>query len=277
MSIKSISKTKRNLLRRYPLTSFFVLSYLFFLIAIILIGAVISLTNVPAIIMGLLIAVSSWTPNLAAVVVTGVTKDKSAVKRLFAGWLQWRINAWWYVFGLAPIMIAFACAGLFSVFGDADVSGVTSRLTASGFLMMLLLHTIQGATGEELGWRGFALPGLQKRFSPLVSALILGLIVYGWHGILHLISPTGIPEWQFFIFVVSYSVIITWAYNKSQGSVLIATIFHFSINFGLELVPTSLGLVPLNNLFAIQTAVFAVIAMVLIVFTGKNLTRKREL
>ena len=140
---------------------------------------------------------------------------------------------------------------------------------------MLLFHTIQGATGEELGWRGFALPGLQKRFTPLVSALILGLIISGWHALLHLVSPIGIPEWQFWILLVSYSVIVTWAYNKSRGSVLIATIFHFSFNFSLEIVSTGLGLVPLKSLFAILTAAYAGFALILIIFTGKELTRKK--
>lgn len=268
-------KIKRDPLRRYPLVSFFVLSYLFFIIAIFLIGAVISLVSVSTTIMGLLIAVASWTPNLAAVVVTGVTEGKSAVKRLFAGWLRWRMSAWWYVFGLAPILIAFASAGLFIAFGDGDASEVTTRLSTSGFVLMLLFHTIQGATGEELGWRGFALPGLQKRFSPLVSALILGLVVSGWHGLLHLVSPTGLPEWQFWILMISYSVIIGWAYNRSRGSVLVATIFHFSFNFGLELVSTGLGLVPLSNLFSIQTAVYAGVAVVLIALTRKNLSKEK--
>jgi len=140
---------------------------------------------------------------------------------------------------------------------------------------MIFFHTIQGATGEELGWRGFALPGLQKRFNPLASAIILGLVVSGWHGLLHLVSPTGIPEWQFWLLMVSYSIIVTWAYNKSRGSVLIATLFHFAFNFSLELVSTGLGLVPLESLFAIRTATYTALAVILIIITGKSLSKER--
>ncbi len=92
---------------------------------------------------------------------------------------------------------------------------------------------------------------------------------------LHLVSPTGVPEWQFWILMVSYSIIVTWAYNGSKGSLLIATIFHLAFNFGLELVSRGLGLVQLERLFAIETAVYAGFAMILIVFTGRNLLKEK--
>jgi len=139
---------------------------------------------------------------------------------------------------------------------------------------MLFFHTIQGATGEELGWRGFALPALQKRFSPLTAAIILGLVVSGWHGLLHLVSPTGIPEWQSWLGLVSYSILVTWAYNKSGGSILIVTLFHFAFNFSLELVATRLGLIPLESLFAIRIAIYTAGAMILILITGRNLAKE---
>jgi uncharacterized protein len=274
MTIKSIHEPKRNLLRKYPLGSFFVLSYLFFLIALLIIAAIISLTSVSDIIMGFLIAFGAWTPNLAAIVITGVTGGQTEVRRLFAGWLKWRVNPGWYLFGLVPILIAFLSVGLFSLAGNASLPETRNGLTTSAFLLMIFFNTIQGAAGEELGWRGFALPGLQKRYSSLASAVILGLMVSGWHGMLHLVSPTGIPEWQFVLALISYSIIVTWAYNKSRGNVLIATLFHFAFNFGLELVSIRLGLIPLESLFAIGTAIYTAMAVILILITGKNLSKE---
>lgn len=275
MSVESLRPVKGNLLRRYPLVSFFVLSYVFFFVVILIIGAIVSLITVSTFVMGLLIACASWTPNAAAVVVSGVVGGKPQVKRLFNGWLKWRVNGWWYVFGFAPLLIAFGSAGGYAIFGTGIAPEAATKLSGSAFFLMLFFHTIQGATGEELGWRGFALPGLQRHFSPLVSALVLGLIVSGWHGLLHLVSPTGLPEWQFWVSLISYSVIVTWAYNKSHGSVLIATIFHFSFNFGLELVSTGLGLIPLAKLFAVQTAVYAGFAALLIIFNGRSLSKEK--
>ena len=274
MTTETNLEPKENLLSRYPLGSFFVLSYLFFLIAIMIIGATVSLTTISDLVMGLLIAFAAWTPNLAAVVVTGFTEGKTGIKSLFAGWMKWRVNPWWYAFALAPILIAFVSAGLYATLGSAAPNN-TAEFTTSGLVLMIFFHIIQGATGEELGWRGFALPNLQKRFNPLSSAIILGLIVSGWHGLLHLVSPTGIPEWQFWLLIVCYSVIVTWVYNKSQGSVLIATLFHFAFNFSLELLSTGLGLVPLENLFAIRTTIYSALAVILILFNGVNLSKEK--
>ncbi|MBI9045309.1 MAG: CPBP family intramembrane metalloprotease [Anaerolineaceae bacterium] len=265
---------KTNLLVRYPLISFFALSYILFIFALMIIGIIISLTTISPFVMSLLIAFGSWTPNLAAIIITGINGGKAEVKKLFAGWLKWRVNLWWYVFSLAPIVVALGSAGLYALSGK-PAPGIESQLTIGVLVSMLFFHTIQGATGEELGWRGFALPRLQERFSSLVSALILGLVISGWHGLLHLVSPIGIPEWQFWLMLISYSVIITWAYNKTGGSILIATIFHFAFNFGLELVATRFGLVPLENLVAILTAIYTALAVLLVLITGTNLSKKK--
>ena len=85
MTTESYLEPKNNLLRKYPLVSFFVLCYIFFLITILIIGAVVSLTSVSDIVMGLLIACASWTPNLAAVVVTSVTGGKARGKAFIRG------------------------------------------------------------------------------------------------------------------------------------------------------------------------------------------------
>ena len=272
MTTESNHKSKKNLLRKYPLGSFFVLSYLFFLIAIMIIGAIVSLTTVSDFAMALLIAFAAWTPNIAAIVVSGVAGGKTEIRLLFAGWLKWRVNPWWYLFAAAPILIAFLSVVLY----NASIPSAATEITTSAFLLMIFFHTIQGATGEELGWRGYALPGLQKRFSPLAAAVILGFLVAGWHGLLHLVLPTGIPEWQFWLLMVSYSVIVTWAYNNSRGSVLIATLFHFAFNFSLELVSSGLGLVPLEDLFAIRTAIYTAVALILILINDSSEKRGRE-
>ena len=276
MRAELADKKQRNMLRKFPLASFFILSYLFFLAAILLIGAIVSMASVSAIAMGMLIALASWTPNFSALVVIGITEGRVGVRQLFAGWTRWRVNAWWYLFGLSPIVIAFLIAWVYLLAGTAVTPKISIELSFSPFFLMLFFHTIQGATGEELGWRGFALPRLQSRFSPLVSALILGLIIAGWHGILHVVSPAGIPEWQFLILMVSYSVIITWAYNKSRGSLLIVTLFHFAFNFSLDLVCSGLALIPLEKLFALRTAVYTLCAIALIIITGKNLSKERK-
>jgi hypothetical protein len=86
---------------------------------------------------------------------------------------------------------------------------------------------------EELGWRGVALPLLQRRFAPLWSALILGAFWAVWHAPAFLLSGTPQGAWSFgpYLFgVLALSVIITPLFNAAQGSILIAALFHFQLN-----------------------------------------------
>jgi len=86
---------------------------------------------------------------------------------------------------------------------------------------------------EELGWRGVALPLLQRRFSPLVASLLLGLVVAVWHTPSFLLSGTKQSSWAFWPFffgVVAISVILTPMFNGSRGSLLVAFLFHAQLN-----------------------------------------------
>ena len=87
--------------------------------------------------------------------------------------------------------------------------------------------------GEELGWRGYALPKLLQRFSPLVASLILGMVWSLWH--LPTFFLPGTPQYQqpvvaFLIMTTVYSIMLSWIFLHSRGSVLIATLFHGAIN-----------------------------------------------
>jgi hypothetical protein len=86
---------------------------------------------------------------------------------------------------------------------------------------------------EELGWRGVALPLLQRRFAPLWSALILGAFWAVWHAPSFLLSGTPQSAWSiapYLLGVLALSVIITPLFNAAHGSILIAALFHFQIN-----------------------------------------------
>ncbi len=95
-------------------------------------------------------------------------------------------------------------------------------------LFMLVLGPV-----EEFGWRGVALPLLQRRFVPLWSGLLLGAVWGIWHLPSFFIGGTPHAEWAFvafFVGVISLSVIMTALFNSSRGSLIIAVLFHFQIN-----------------------------------------------
>lgn len=86
---------------------------------------------------------------------------------------------------------------------------------------------------EELGWRGVALPLLQRRFAPIWSALIVGVVAAVWHIPAFLMSGTKQAAWSlgpFFLGVVAISVILTPMFNAARGSLLVAALFHAQMN-----------------------------------------------
>src|SRR5262249_8042594 len=116
---------------------------------------------------------------------------------------------------------------------------------------------------EELGWRGVALPLLQRRFVPLWASLILGAIWGVWHLPAFLIPGTLQSEWSFGPFVigvVALSVIVTPMFNAARGSILVAVLYHFQLN-GPAWPPAQ----PWENY------VFALVAVVLVLLNRRRM------
>ena len=129
---------------------------------------------------------------------------------------------------------------------------------------------------EELAWRGFALPRLQAGRSALTASLILGLLWGLWHTPLFLIAGTAQTTWPylgFVLFTVAYSVLMTWMYNHTRGSVLLASLFHIASDTVLAFSGVLSG-DPL--LFWLTVAVTCIGAIVVVVVEGPaRLSRER--
>lgn len=98
-----------------------------------------------------------------------------------------------------------------------------------------------GPLGEELGWRGFALPYLQKRYSPLVASVVLGFFWAMWHAPLDIAHGFVMPGFQGVAcraaFSMPLTVLFTFFYNRSGGSILVAILLHTSANSGFDILP----------------------------------------
>ena len=141
---------------------------------------------------------------------------------------MWRMPLPWWVFLVVGIPVLF--------YAGAAVTGtITDPFPFSPWYEVLpaLLVTLFLGPVEELGWRGVALPLLQRRFAPLWAGLILGAIWGLWHVPAFLLSGTPQEAWSFapyFIAVVAISVILTPMFNAARGSLLVAALFHFQMN-----------------------------------------------
>jgi membrane protease YdiL (CAAX protease family) len=104
--------------------------------------------------------------------------------------------------------------------------------------VVFLLVFFQAGLAEEIGWRGYALPGLQQRYSALTASLILGIIWALWH-----FSPVNFATlWPYafwYIYnVIPFTIIVTWVYNNTNESLLLVALFHTASNVSDWMVPT---------------------------------------
>ncbi len=144
----------------------------------------------------------------------------------------WRMPAVWWLFLILGVPAVFFAGA--AVNGLA-VNGSIGRFPFSPWyeaLPALLMALFIGPI-EEFGWRGVALPLLQRKYAPIWSALILGVIWAVWHIPSFLIG--GLPQsaWSivpFFAGLIALSVILTPMFNAARGSLLIAALFHFQLN-----------------------------------------------
>lgn len=168
-----------------------------------------------------------YSPAIAALSLIGLRTGATGIRRFLSRLLLWRAPAAWWAFLLVGIPAVFyagaAMAGrLHSVF---PFDAVGPALGAMVFMVVL-------GPVEEFGWRGFALPLLQRRYSPLWASLILGLIWGLWHLPAFFLSGTPQSGWGFTPFLlgsIALSVIVTPLFNRARGSILLAAFYHYQM------------------------------------------------
>lgn len=203
-------------------------------------------------------------PSIFAIFYVGMSGGKAGIKQLLGKILIWKINPLWYVFSIVYMyIIYYAPAAICNLFGN--YYQLQLRYGPVYLFYLFLGQLYAGPLNEEFGWRGFVLPRLQRSFNPLTASIILGVIHVLWHLPLFLIYFTE-PFNQYFIKVMCISVVYTWMYNHTKGSLLPILLLHANYNF-LSVVfimntvqPTDLYFV-LSNIFAILPIIFMAVHM----------------
>jgi membrane protease YdiL (CAAX protease family) len=281
---------RQSLLARHPLVSFFVMAYAFSwlvwtpwvlgedgagLLPIKLSDGTSGLLNAAAILAG---------PTLAAFIMTGAIEGRAGVRRLLGRYVLWRVGIQWYLFALIGVP-------LIMLLGTVVVSGDLPNLGALGgpsyvlsyLAFFVLVFIFGGPLLEEPGWRGFALPRLERLHGPLVGTLILGVLWALWH-----LPEFLVPSWaassggggilgiiEFVVITITFAIIITWVFNNTYASLLLAMLVHASIDtFGSalgEIFPAPAASSTLPLLIG-----FGAVAVVLVVLTRGRLGYRRD-
>jgi membrane protease YdiL (CAAX protease family) len=211
-------------------------------------------------------------PMLAAVIVTRAAYGKAKVDALFRALVQWRVGLVWYVVAVfGPLALFWLGQVATPIFG-----GTTLQLVAQGDLVPIalsaLIMSLLSNPWEEVGWRGFALPHLQQRYTALVATLIVGVLWGIWHLPLFFWVGNPMSTYSFlpwFIGTVAGATIYTWLYNSTRGSLLVATLFHVALN--------TFGVIVSGVSIQVLAILYCLVALALvIVFGDVNLSRRER-
>ena len=223
-----------------------------------------------------------WGIVVATLFMTWVTAGRAGVVVLLRRFLIWRVGWRWYAvaLGLYPALFLGAL-GLNAVRTGAPVAfDQTLAVRFFGQSAGLLLFVVPFflfeaiANGEEIGWRGFVLPRVLARHSALVAALIVGVIWGAWHLPKYVNPFDGVAFGLVMVRAAGDSVLFTWLYNNTRGSLLLAVLFHAAGNtagFFLLPAPDVAGREPLLALIA--GLVVLVAAAVTLAFGPERLSR----
>ena len=217
-----------------------------------------------------LIVLGSFAPTITALFLTWRYAGGTELRRLLGRAFIWRVSPIWYVlaiFGPALVML-LATGGLVLLGGTAPnyvPFGVRWLLVPVNLVLVFL---IGGPLGEEFGWRGLALPALEKRFSPPWASLLLGLIWAAWHLPLFFISASaqhGLPFWLYALLTLPLTILITWVYHGSGDSLFLVMLFHAAVNTWsgpLQISPEAAGSTRPFALVMILTWVVALLVVI---------------
>jgi membrane protease YdiL (CAAX protease family) len=221
-------------------------------------------------------------PTLAAIAMTAAIAGKTGLHELRQRIRQWRAPWQWYLFILAGIPVLILLGIIAQPGALAGFHDLSSLLLISYPFAFIATFFGGGPLGEEIGWRGFALPRMQKQYGPLWGTLLLGFLWSCWHLSDFLTASKGGGQgtgWTafltnfpvFMLAVVSLAIIMTWIYNHTGGSIFTAILAHTSVNIvEVLLIPRYLSLDEISLHRALLTG-FGVIALLVLILTHGQL------
>jgi uncharacterized protein len=258
-------------MRKYPVTWFYILafgiSWLGMISAVLASRGIAPFYRPYFLVLSIFFAIG---PALAAVIMSQVAHGKTGVRDLLKGLTRWRVGVVWYIVAvLSPVLLLTVAQVVTKLLG-LTVTIPVPQVNLSPYVIFGFGVNFLGNTCEEIGWRGFALPRLQKRHNALIATLIVGTLWALWHlPLIFLAGPMSEYPFLWFISIVTDAFMYTWIYNSTKGSILLVALFHGSLNIFGAFIP---GVSPVVN-----ALLNCVVAIVLIAVLGKvNLSRRER-
>jgi membrane protease YdiL (CAAX protease family) len=238
----------KGLVRAHPLISFFVLAWL--LSWAFMVPLALARHGVIQPLPGWLHYLSAYGPLLAAAFCTWQTEGATGLRAWGARLTRWRAGVRWWALALSPLLLYAVAAG-----AERRVHGAWPNVLLLGRINFLpdiglwapVLWLLNSGLGEEAGWRGYALLGLQRRFTPRIASIV---IACGWM-VWHIPAFFYLPSYEhlnagmmigFFVGILCGAFLLTWLANRAGGSALLPIVWHATFNLTTA-PPSSRGLI----------------------------------
>jgi membrane protease YdiL (CAAX protease family) len=227
-------------IKRRPLVSYFVLVFgLSWLLFLTLQSAVPPLVA---------LFIGSWLPNFAGVLVTGLASGRRGLRTLLRRAVRWQVGFKWYAIAwFVPMSVTLLAIGAYRLTGQP----MPEAAPASALPLLLAVNIVLGPLGEELGWRGTALPLMQNTWNVLTAGLVLG-VVWGLYHLPAFLIP-GLPQQNlplpaFIAGAVALNIFMAWMFDHTRGSLIMPFLAHLAFNFtgsatGVYAIPALLWLI----------------------------------
>ena len=182
-----------------------------------------------------LTVIGTFGPLVAAVAVTAQESGRAGLRSLLSRIVRWRVAPAWYgIVLLGPMMLYLVGLALEVVLLGGQPPSLGALLGALPIVVLVAVYmVIFVALGEEVGWRGYALPALQARYGALLASVILGVLWTLWHLPVFFNPDTHYSNLPFVIqlaFQVPLAILFAWVFNSTGGSVLMAILLHAVLN-----------------------------------------------
>ena len=263
-----------QLLRQYPLTGFFLLSYALTW-PYMIVDALGSQGLLPFRLPVLLWIPMGYGPTFAALIITGAIDGKAGIHILLRRLLIWRVGLSWYAIAMFGSIILSTIAVVVYI-GLAGTLPMLPAVSAQILLTAPLLFLLGGLlNGEEIGWRGFALPRLLAKHSALTASLILGVLWALFHLPLFFTrgdSFASTPALSFLIRMIGAAILFTWVFNNTRGSLLLAYLMHAASNFWPRVLP--IGAIAGPFAWLPDAITLLAVALVVAIYGPTHLSRK---
>jgi membrane protease YdiL (CAAX protease family) len=190
---------------------------------------------------GPLFLLGALMPSLVALAQTAQVDGSSGVQALLRRILRWRVRARWYVFAIAYMAVIKLAVAL----AHRIITGAWPRFGQESWLIMAASIAVSTwvQAGEEIGWRGYALPRLAALFGLARASLLLGVIWACWHLPLFFVAGVDKSGQSFPLYllqVTALSVAAAWLYWRTDGSLLLVMLMHAAVNNTKDIVPSAL-------------------------------------